>query len=238
MTAKEREKWLSLQEAMPLGSTGDLDIAFLLAREGVDYDRNITTLMHGSGRGDPSVHAPSIRVPYACSDDGCWHKAGHVARLYHRLRDPTLLEWLLDPSPLAETDRQARTAALLELWDAHWLGMLYAAAENPDRCTRIADMLLFALRRHAGSADLWTPYVCQLNEAANGDVPELKSASLALLRQLRSSGVPVDAAPSIATDDPLPDRLPNAVYTDPLPALKESAEKRPRARLRTHRYRW
>ena len=184
MTEEEREAWQYLQKRTTVGSVADGDIACLLAHFRVDYARNIRRLLRCWMLGEGSAKCPRRRGTEALSDAGRQHIAGHAARLYHRRRDPDLLDWLLDSSPRGEAVKTARSQALLALWDAHWKLLLRAAAGNAVRCRSVSDALRHVLRGRSDSL-LLIPYLRQLHLAVTGRDSVLRRAALTILMQLR-----------------------------------------------------
>ena len=188
MSGEEREAWQYLQARTIAGSVAEGDIACLLAHAGVEYAQNVRRLL--------SSRALDEEVDRTLPDRGAdagRHISGHVARLYHRWRDPDLLDWLLNTPPHGKAERIARSHALLALWDPHWMQLLRAAAGNPERCRRISDMLHYTLK---GSSDalLWQAYLCQLRRGVSSRDLEIRKASLMVLTQLRRRHAPIRAS--------------------------------------------
>jgi hypothetical protein len=169
LSAEQEANWRRLQDSVPAESIAAMDIACLLAYLGVDYTGNSNRVL--------SACRPSVDIRQGAGHANCVFASGHLARLYDRWHDSTILAALLD----AELDRRARSEALLALWDAHWPALLRAASQSELRCRRIAQALRCVGAQFPGHA-IVRAYMKNVRCSARSHDPVLRAASLKILR--------------------------------------------------------
>lgn len=184
LTPEVQQTWQHLQKIVPSESREAADIACLLAYYGIDYNRNVRRLLrpYTLQRSERIGHKEPTRE-YADEQEGnCL--PGHLARIYDRWRDPTVLRWLLGSHLPDMEGRAEEHQALIDLWDDHWIALLQAASQSAGRRSRLASALLYACHM-AEEPLIWRAYARHLQRALySRDLP-LRKTALKLLAHLR-----------------------------------------------------